>query len=52
MQFGAIISIRQVYMGIDSHSLHEGSIPQPFSNHNADSIEHVELDTKRKKRRE
>ena len=29
-----------------------GSIPQPFSNHKADSIEHVEIDTKRKKRRE
>ena len=29
-----------------------GSIPQPFSNQKADSIKHVEIGTKRKKRRE
>ena len=38
-------TIHTVYMGGES-------IPQPFSNHKADSIEHAEIDTKRKKRRE
>ena len=37
-----------------TRSLHwgRGSIPQPFSNHKADSIEHVEIDTQRKERRD
>ena len=36
----------------DSHSLHGGSIPQSFSNHNRNSIEQIELDTTRKKVKE
>ena len=34
-----------------THAHRGGSIPQPFSNHKAHSIEHVEIDTKRRTKR-
>ena len=47
---------RQKYISERKRTIHTvykgGLISQPFSNHKADSIEHVEINTKRKERRE